>query len=156
MWVLYTVTKKSGKIKMLCYTLDYQSAVDAMEMYANSFYKQKFPEWEPTDEYKTPIEMDSDIETEGYHLLPSATDQEISLLKTDKKGEAKVLRTFHLDQVDKFIKDFLKEKTLTSLALEADWKPNIPLPPKPKTGYSSSSSSDDGESMDSDEYTSSD
>ncbi len=125
MWIVYTVNCHNNGIELCCYTHESEKGLNALDDYAIAKYRLKCPEY-PMD--KNPLEDESPMTKakDGYYLRLDMEQQNghgdserVNLIKV-KNGTQKILRYFHVSQVDKYIDDFLGERTQAVIKLEED------------------------------------
>lgn len=137
MWVVYSVNCKTCQVKLLCYTTEYESAIDAVDQYAIAGFMHKERNWEAPKseekgEYITPMDDTTPLGSkDGYFLRmdQSSANQEGDYVRVDlfkvTQGLSKLLRYWKFDKVDKYIEDYLAERTATVIQMESDEIVNI-------------------------------
>jgi hypothetical protein len=132
MYVIYTVNLKNSKVTLLTFTDTYDMALDAVDQYSSAFLAKKIggKAEEDVKGCLLPTDIpDKDgyyIQYNGKHKNIGDDSERIDLLKiTDSK--LKVLRYFCIGLVEKYIEDYLQEKTQAVIDLQNDASINVPL-----------------------------
>lgn len=155
MWIIYTVNCQTDKdeISFCCYTHDFEKAINALDDYSIARYRQKNPDF-PKD--VSPLDDDTDMSAkDGYYLrldlnyINGHGDSERINLYKSSKSNIHLLRYFQIATVDKYIDDYMSERTQAVIDLERDAK----IDPALEVIKEEISSSDESyEEVSSDEY----
>lgn len=123
MYIIYTVNMRTGSVDLCCYTNEYEKGFNALDDYAVAKFFQKMPNY---PQKENPL-IDESLKTrDGYYLEESKdhvngyNDSERILLVKRKNNKIKVLRYFQVGYVDKYIDDYLGERTSKVIELEED------------------------------------
>jgi hypothetical protein len=124
MWVIYSLNCKTLKVSVLCYCDDYESALDAVDDYAEAAFLRKVPSW---DKKTMGRPLDAEVAPkDGYHVMLDKDsvnlnkDAERVLLYKMTGGKGKLLRYWQFARADKYIGDYLDERTAKVVELEQD------------------------------------
>jgi len=125
MWIVYTFNCKTNHVDFCCYTHNVEKGLDALDDYSICAFRKKVPDY-PSD--KSPLDTNSTLseEKDGYYLLldpkfinGGGDSERVNLFKV-KGGKANCLRFFQVAYIDKYVDDFLCERTQAVVTLEKD------------------------------------
>jgi hypothetical protein len=139
MYVIYSVNVSANTVTLLCFTERYETAVDALDNYAISYYRHKVPTWDNGgNKEATPMDDTSDMclksgyylrfDTNPKHISDEGDPERINLYKVSKDNTDPVLlRYFSFSRVDKYIDDFMAEQTQAVIDLIRDQNVSVPI-----------------------------
>lgn len=124
MWIVYAVKCKTADVSPCCFTHEYEKALDALDDYAIAKFRLKVPDY-PTD--KDPLDGDGDdgdykLEFDKGHVTRDGDFERVNLVK---KKDGVVAHYFQLGHADKYIDDYIAERTPAVVELENDAKMDV-------------------------------